>query len=170
MTQQEFETAAKELRRVMYDVGLRYFHSQDDAEDVAQESLLHLWKYCEKMDASMNIHALAVKVAKNCCISIKRKRASNPTLYYSKREDGDGSIPATNFDRLEAKECEELLEQMMQKMLSPRERELFELRRLDGLSNDEIEAKTGVKKTTVQSMVSKARQKLFFEIKRRMNQ
>ena len=63
-----------------------------------------------------------------------------------------------------------MLEQMMQKMLSPRERELFELRRLDGLSNDEIEAKTGVKKTTVQSMVSKARQKLFFELKRRMNQ
>lgn len=43
MTQQEFETTAKELRPLMYDVGLRYFHSQDDAEDVAQESLLLLW-------------------------------------------------------------------------------------------------------------------------------
>lgn len=40
MTRQEFETAAKELRQLMYDVGLRYFHSQEDAEDVAQESLL----------------------------------------------------------------------------------------------------------------------------------
>ena len=73
MTQQEFETTAKEMRPLMYDVGLRYFHSQDDAEDVAQESLLLLWRYCEKMDASRNIKALAVKVAKNCCISMKRK-------------------------------------------------------------------------------------------------
>ena len=169
MTQQEFETAAKELRRVMYDVGVRFFHQQDDAEDVAQESLLRLWKYCEKMDARMNVKALAVKVAKNYCISIKRKRTSNSTLYNKEGNNG-GLIPATNIDRLEAEECEELLEQMMQKMLSPRERELFELRRLDGLSNDEIEAKTGVKKTTVQSMVSKARQKLFIELKRRMNQ
>ena len=38
MTQQEFEITAKELRPLMYDVGLRYFHLQDDAEDVAQES------------------------------------------------------------------------------------------------------------------------------------
>ena len=28
MTQQEFETTAKEMRPLMYDVGLRYFHSQ----------------------------------------------------------------------------------------------------------------------------------------------
>lgn len=170
MTQQEFETTANELRPLMYDVGLRYFHSQDDAEDVAQESLLLLWKYCKKMDANRNIKALAVKVAKNCCISIKRKRASNPTLYHNTGEDNGGSVPATYFDRLESEEYEDLLEQMMQNTLSPRERELFELRRLDGLSNDEIEAETGVKKTTVQSMVSRARQKLFLEIKRRMNQ
>lgn len=62
MTQQEFETTARELRPLMYDVGLRYFHSQDDAEDVAQESLILLWRYCEKMDADRNIRALAVKV------------------------------------------------------------------------------------------------------------
>ena len=49
MTQQEFEITAKEMRPLVYDVGLRYFHSQDDAEDVAQESLLLLWRYCEKM-------------------------------------------------------------------------------------------------------------------------
>lgn len=75
MTQQEFETTAKEMRPLMYDVGLRYFHSQDDAEDVAQESLLLLWRYCAKMDASRNIKALAIKVAKNCCVSMKRKKA-----------------------------------------------------------------------------------------------
>lgn len=48
MTKQEFEITAKELRPLMYDVGLRYFHSHDDAEDVAQESLLLLWRYCER--------------------------------------------------------------------------------------------------------------------------
>lgn len=58
---------------------------------------------------------------------------------------------------------------MMQRRLTPRERELFELRRLDGFSNEEIEARTGVKRTTVQSMVSKARTKLYLELKRRMN-
>lgn len=169
MTLQEFETTARELRPLMYDVGLRYFHSQDDAEDVAQESLLLLWKYCEKIDASRNIKALAVKVAKNCCISMKRKKALKLTA--ASNENGiESHIPSSDFDRLEAEECDALLDDMMQKSLSPRERELFELRRLDGLSNEEIEARTGVKKTTVKSMVSKARTKLFYELKKRMHQ
>ena len=169
MTLQEFETTDRELRPLMYDVGLRYFHSQDDAEDVAQESLLLLWKYCEKIDASRNIKALAVKVAKNCCISMKRKKALKLTA--ASNENGiESHIPTSDFDRLEAEECDALLDDMMQKSLSPRERELFELRRLDGLSNEEIEARTGVKKTTVKSMVSKARTKLFYELKKRMHQ
>lgn len=169
MTQQEFETAAKELRQLMYDVGLRYFRSQEDAEDVAQESLLHLWKYCEKVNVSMNVQALAVKVAKNCCISMKRKKTFNPAT--DSKENGiDNPIPSSDYDRLEAEEYDKLLEGIMQKILSPRERELFELRRLDGLSNEEIEARTGIKKATIQSMVSKARKKLFFEIKKKIYQ
>lgn len=169
MTQQEFETIAAELRPMMYDVGMRYFHSQEDAEDVAQESLLRLWKFCANMDAAMNVKGLAVKVAKNCCISMKRKKDRNLFL---DAEDShiDDSIPTYDFDWLEAKENEVLIDRMMQDMLAPRERELFEMRRLHGMSNDEIEACTGIKKATIQSMVSKARTKLFLELKRRMNQ
>lgn len=169
MTQQEFETTAKELRPLMYDVGLRYFHSRDDAEDVAQGSLLLLWKYCEKMDMGRNMKALAVKVAKNCCISMKRKKALKLTAGSSENGE-ERHIPSSDFDRLEAEECYELLKEMMQNSLSPRERELFELRRLDGFSNEEIETRTGVKRTTVQSMVSKARMKLYSELKKRLNQ
>lgn len=168
MTQQEFETTAEELRPLMYDVGLRYFHSRDDAEDVAQESLLLLWKYCEKMDASRNIKALAVKVAKNCCISMKRKKVLKLTAG-SSENGAERHIQSSDFNRLEAEEYVMLLEDMIQNSLSPRERELFELRRLDGLSNEEIEARTGVKQTTVQSMVSKARMKLYSELKKRLN-
>lgn len=169
MTQQEFENTAKELRPLMYDVGKRYFHSQDDAEDVAQESLLSLWRYCEKIDAGMNVKGLALKVAKNCCISMKRKNASK--LNIDSNEKGvDCSIVFSDFDNLEAEENDALLEAMMRKTLSPRERDLFEMRRLNGFSNEEIEALTGIKKTTIESMVSKARKKLFYELKKRMNQ
>jgi RNA polymerase sigma factor (sigma-70 family) len=93
----------------------------------------------------------------------------NPAI--DNNENGvDSPIPSSNYDRLEAEEYDKLLEEVMQKILSPRERELFELRRLDGLSNEEIEARTGIKKATIQSMVSKARMKLFFEIKKKIYQ
>lgn len=100
---------------------------------------------------------------------MKRKKDRNLFLDV---EDShiDDSIPTYDFDWLEAKENEVLIDRMMQDMLAPRERELFEMRRLHGMSNDEIEARTGIKKATIQSMVSKARTKLFLELKRRMNQ
>ena len=157
MKQEEFDNIAKALRPLMYDVGMRYFHSQDDAEDVAQESLLLLWRYCEKIDASRDVRQLAIKVAKNCCVSMMRQRKFITT-------------PLSDYTENVAQQSDTEEERLPLHVLAPRERELFELRQLDGLSNDEIEQLTGIKKTTVQSMVSLARKKLFDEIKRRMRQ
>lgn len=99
---------------------------------------------------------------------MQRKKALKLTAG-SNENGAECHIPSSDFDRLEAEECDALLEDMMQRRLTPRERELFELRRLDGFSNEEIEVRTDVKRTTVQSMVSKARTKLYLELKRRMN-
>jgi len=169
MTQQEFETIAKELRPLMYGTGLRYFQSRDDAEDVAQESLLLLWKYCEKIDAFRNVKALAVKVTKNCCVNMKRRQ--NNTLNISLQwKDTNTFCNFDASDSIEAKETAEELDSMITRLLAPRERELFEMRQIEGLSNDKIAEITGVKKETVQSMLSAARRKLFDELKRRMKQ
>ena len=157
MKKEDFEHIAKELRPLAYDVGMRFFRSQDDAEDVAQETLLLLWRYSEKIDTDRNIRALATKVAKNCCVSMKRRRKIVTTPI------ADNAAIATVQPETEK-------EELPLHILAPRERELFEMRQLDGMSNDEIEAKTGIKRTTVQSMVSAARRKLFDEIKRRRQQ
>ena len=68
MTQAEFEHIAQELRLSMW---------KDDAEDVAQEALVQLWQYAEKLDATRNISGLAIRIAKHCCIDMQRKRHTN---------------------------------------------------------------------------------------------
>jgi len=157
MNRQEFEHIVKELRPLMFDVGMRYFRSREDAEDVAQESLLLLWKYCEQMDATRNVQALAIKVAKNYCVSTQRRKRVN-TIPLT--DQTDRAIVQPDVDKVE----------LPLHLLAPRERELFELRQLDGLSTDEIAATKNIKKETVQSMVSAARKKLYEELKRRMRQ
>ena len=69
MTRSEFEHIAERLRQKVLKVGLQFFGSQDDAEDAAQETMEQLWRYCEQIDASRNIEALAIRVAKNCCVA-----------------------------------------------------------------------------------------------------
>ena len=63
MTQSEFEHIAQELRSQMLKVALDFFGSQDDAEDVAQDAMVQLWHYCERIDSGRNVSGLAVRVA-----------------------------------------------------------------------------------------------------------
>jgi len=78
MTQTEFEHIAQQLRVQMLKVALDFFHSKDDAEDVTQDSMMLLWHYCERIDSRRNVSALAVRVAKNCCVDLYRKRKASP--------------------------------------------------------------------------------------------
>ena len=55
-------------------------------------------------------------------------------------------------------------------LLKPRERELFEMRQIEGLSVDEVSKQTGIPKPSVVAMVSAARKKVFMELTRRMKQ
>ena len=164
MTRSEFEHIAEKVRQKVLKVGLQFFGSQEDAEDAAQETMEQLWRYCEQIDASRNIEALAIRVAKNCCVSLYRKNrpTPNPSLY-------GGELGSTPQEILEAKDTERMLEEALD-LLKPRERQLFEMRQLEGLSVDEISSETGIPKLSITAMVSAARKKVFTELKRRMKQ
>ena len=74
MKRSEFEHIAQQLRLQMLKVALDFFGSKDDAEDAAQEAMAQLWQYCEHINGSRNVTGLAVRVAKNCCVSLHHNR------------------------------------------------------------------------------------------------
>ena len=74
MTRSEFEQIAAQLRQKVLKTGLDFFGNKEDAEDAAQDTMVQLWRYLEHIDTQRNVEALAVRVAKNCCVSIYRKR------------------------------------------------------------------------------------------------
>ena len=174
MTRSEFEHIAAQLRQRVLKVGLDFFGSRDDAEDAAQEAMIQLWRYCEHIDAERNIEALAVRVAKNCCVSMYRKQqhVADP----SKEPLSDRTIdrhqttgPHDPQVQLEAKETRRMLTETID-LLNPRERQLFEMRAVEGLAAEEVSKQTGIPKASVAVMVSTARKKVFTELMRRMKQ
>jgi RNA polymerase sigma factor (sigma-70 family) len=153
-------------------VGLDFFSNKEDAEDAAQETMIQLWRYCEHIDAERNIEALAVRVAKNCCVSMYRKSSQRDGSFVTALDDVtkepslcDNSPQA----QLEAQDTQLMLTEAIG-LLKPRERELFEMRQIEGLSADEVAMKTGIPKPSITAMVSAARKKVFTELKRRMKQ
>jgi RNA polymerase sigma factor (sigma-70 family) len=148
----------------MVKVGRDFFGNQMDAEDVAQEALLRLWKYCERLDADRNLDALAVKVAKNVCVDLYKSR----NTYEDEITSDIASPPSQSADaELHAKEVQQKIDEAMER-LNPRERDLLKARQLEGKSAEEISEQTGIPKSSVKSMISTARKKLKMDLQKHL--
>ena len=171
MTRSEFEHIAAQLRQRVLKTGLDFFGNREDAEDVAQETMVQLWRYLEHIDAGRNVEALAVRVAKNCCVSISRKQNKFRTDTAAVADSSLFTLHSSLSPeaQLEAKDTQRMLSETLD-LLKPRERQLFEMRQIESLSVEEVSEQTGIPKPSVIAMVSAARKKVFTELKRRMKQ
>ena len=168
MTRSEYEQMAPKLRAEMLKVSLAFFDDEDDAEDTVQEAMLQLWRYCGQIDSGCNVTGLAVRVAKNCCVNhYRRKRQEHANLDDSLAAFPDPSVSPQ--ERLEEKDTRRMMHEAIAR-LKPRERQLFELRQVEGLSTQEISAQTGILKSSVSAMVSAARKKVYEEFLKRLRQ
>lgn len=140
-----------------------FFHSEVDADDVAQETMVRLWQYCERVHDERNLSGLVVRMAKNVCVSMYRKRKSRNIPAHEQ------TASPSPHDQLEEAETQQMLAAAIER-LTPRERELFELRQIEGLSNEEITQRTGIRNASVRVMVSAARRKVFEELRKRMEE
>jgi RNA polymerase sigma factor (sigma-70 family) len=148
----------------MVKVGRDFFGNQMDAEDVAQEALLRLWNYCERLNADRNLEALAVKVAKNVCVDLYKSR----NTYEDEITSDIASPPSQSADaELHAKEVQQKIDEAIER-LNPRERDLLKARQLEGKSAEEISEQTGIPKSSVKSMISTARKKLKMDLQKHL--
>jgi RNA polymerase sigma-70 factor (ECF subfamily) len=107
------------------------------------------------------MEALAVKVAKNICVEIYRRR-NTMTVTLQSGMEGDETYAGADAD-IEAGETQQKIDEAMER-LSPRERELLRKRHIEGHTADEIATETGIPKPSVKSMISMARKKLIKEL------
>jgi RNA polymerase sigma-70 factor (ECF subfamily) len=75
----------------IYKFSYRYVRNGPDAEDVAQETFLRVWKNLEKFDQSKNFKTWLFAIAKNASLDLlKKKRA----LQFSSLGEDDDAIDA----------------------------------------------------------------------------
>ncbi|MCF0183140.1 MAG: sigma-70 family RNA polymerase sigma factor [Bacteroidaceae bacterium] len=156
MNRTEFEQIVPRLRPLMVKVGRDFFGDRDEAEDVAQDALVRLWNYCERLDANRNVEQLAIMVAKNVCVEkYKRRRMSHgrppETIAAGKADQPDAAmLGRETIDRLDA----------AIRRLQPREQQLVRQRYVDDCSTEEIARDTGIPHPSIRSMLSTAKSKL----------
>lgn len=160
MSPKEFENIVPALRPLMVKVGRDFFGNESDADDVAQEGLIRLWNFCERLDARRNMEALAIRVAKNVCVEIYRKRNNNTVALDERLKDN-----TTADAHLDAEETQQKIDEAIER-LSPRERDLLRKRHIEGHTAEEIANETGIPKPSVKSIISMAKRKLINDLQK----
>ncbi len=164
MTQKEFEHNALQMRAKALAVAQGFGFSDDESEDVAQDVLLKLWAMHESIEADTPVERLASIAAQHQCIDRLRSR-QQPVLGLT-----DVIAPEpSQHEELVYKELEEWLLRQIEQLPSTNGI-ILRMRQLEQKELDEIAALLGIQKSSVSTLLSRARHQLLQELKRRNKQ
>lgn len=142
--------------------------SREDAEDIAQESFVRVYRYLPRLTPSAKFSTLLFGIARNLALNFIRdagRRGRGKTFSLGEQE---GTIEDTGYrpDRLaRLSEISSLIEQGMA-MLSPKHREVLILRELKGYDYGSIAEIVKCRKGTVKSRIARAREQLRLHMER----
>lgn len=167
MKETEFVHITNELRQKSLRVCKGYSLSAEEAEDIAQETMLKLWKVRDDILSEEHACHLTARITKHLCLDIGRRQKAVSL------EQGACHVIASKTSSpdvlLEISENEKWLEQKI-KGLSSSLRQVFLLRQTERRSNEEIAQLLNMTSNSVATTLSKARRQILEEIKKKRKQ
>lgn len=131
----------------------KLLHSEADAEDTVQETVIDLWQRRNEMEHVRDLRAYAMQSLKNRCISFLRKSRDFAT-------DRIELLDAVDDDaiREEVALTEERAARLdtMMAQLPERQREAVTMRYIEGVSHEEMQRRLGMSSTNVYATLSRA--------------
>jgi RNA polymerase sigma-70 factor (ECF subfamily) len=155
------QSAARDLTDQLLPGALRQawrmLGDQAEAEDVAQEAMLRLWKQAADWRAGeAKVSTWLYRVVHNLCIDrIRKRRPQVPVEDAPEPVDPDPSV----LDRMAETETSRAIAEAI-RTLPERQRQALILRHFEGMSNPEIGAALECSVEAVESLLARARRQL----------
>lgn len=151
----DFGVFLREQRAALAGFLRRRLPTEEDAEDVAQESLIRMLRYGESQPPQA-WKPLLYRVATNAACDHARTRASHHSTEHVSLDSEE--IVSQALQPEQAAEREQALSILSATILqlSPRCRQVFLLHRMEGLTYGEIGARLGISDSMVQKYISRA--------------
>jgi RNA polymerase sigma-70 factor (ECF subfamily) len=144
-----------------FRTAFRIINEEDESRDIVQESFITVWNKIKDFNPEKNFSNWFYRIIVNKCYDSLRKKKRNPLVY----PDAEGwkilgiysdSNPDT---RLDNKETGKMI-RLLTKKLSQKQKVVFVLSELEGLSREDISEITGMTKTAIKSNLFHARRKI----------
>ncbi len=144
------------LTPVVLGYATRLLRDHAEAEDVAQEAMMRLWKIApEWRQGEAKVTTWLYRVVTNLCTDRLRKKRGSGLDEIAEPEDGSPSQDARLMEKARATALETALG-----TLPERQRQAVVLRHIEGLSNPAIAEILGVSVEAVESLISRGKRLL----------
>ena len=157
MSPQEFKERFIPYHKMLYRVAFCLTNNVQDAEDLLQDTFLHMWQKRELLTSNSVNEAYLIIMLRNIYLNkTRQKTIDTSTPLETTYALADLDRPDTKAERRnEAFLMKDLIER-----LPPKERSIITMYLIDELSYDEIERGTRLKQGNIRQIVMRSRKKL----------
>jgi RNA polymerase sigma-70 factor (ECF subfamily) len=149
-----FEKLFQKYHKKLYAFLFHLLHSKEDAEEIVQETFIKIWEKREDFIEGYSFDSFLFTVAKNAFLNLNRKKVNRRVF-----EDHPDFLEETSRGETDGyiifQETREIINTVING-LPPKRKEIFLLRRIEGLTRKEIAEKLGISVITVDNQLTKA--------------
>ena len=160
--EQAFAQFYQKHNRPLYWLAFRYLKSQAMAEDAVQEIFFRFWINRAKLDISSNIKSLIYTSLKNHTLNTLRNEGRTIANNYKILNDSE-QFQEDEYLEFDSDSRSEKVKAIIDN-LSPRKKEIFELKMDGTLSNEEIATKLDISINTVKATYAQIVKELKFVV------
>ncbi len=139
--------------RRLYGFVLRYIKQEADAEEIVQEVFIKIWETRDKIDVYSSFESFLFTIAYNATISLFRKRAREKKYLEHLKSLQQAEAVPNLIDEIQFNELNDTVQSLLNE-LTPRQKEVFQLSREQGLAHEEIAKKLNISVNTVKKHIA----------------
>jgi RNA polymerase sigma-70 factor (ECF subfamily) len=162
-----FEKLMQRYRKSVYYTLLKMVRNEEDAEDLTQEAFAKAFSSIQNFDAKYSFSTWLFRIATNNCIDFIRKKKLQTLSIHASASDSGTQTGITDIRDADMNPNEQMLSDQRKKIvhdavekLSPRYKQLIELRFFQELSYEEIAETLDLPLGTVKAQLHRAKELL----------
>jgi RNA polymerase sigma-70 factor (ECF subfamily) len=150
-----------------YSVAFRMLGNEDQAKDIVQETMVTIWQKLKKIKTAEVYKTWIYRIVVNKCYDEMRKKKRNPEFG---ADDKTWSIISNRISEgpsaeLEDGETTKILS-LLTETLSDKQKAVFVLAELEGMSHDEVSTIIGMSKSAIKANLYHARKSISGKIEK----
>lgn len=160
-----FRMVVQTYQRMIFSLSLKMTCDEEEAKDIVQDTFLRVWQNIGRYDSSKNFTTWIYSIATHLCIDrLKKIRRLSP-LPEDETAFHDYATNVNAHNKLENSQWVSII-RILAHRLSTKQRLVFTLCQLEGLSSEEVQQITGFDAKQIKSNLYLARQTIRQQLKK----